>query len=514
MYSPASSSGPPTTEPAGPGPARRNRWIGLAVLALAVAMIVLDGTIVGVALPAIVRDLRLDLTDAQWVNSVYSVVFAALLLTSGRLGDRLGRRRWMIAGVVVFVAGSLLAAGSDTAGSLIAARLVQGIGGAMVLPSTLSSVNTTFRGKERAAAFGVWGAVMSGAAAIGPLLGGWLTSSFSWPWIFLINVPIGVLVVIGALLFVPESRTKIDRPGLDVDGLLLSGFGFGLLVFGVIEGSQLGWWRPIADLRILGIHWSTSMPISAAPVAILLGMALIALFVVWERHRTRVRRSQILDLKLFGHRTFVWGNVTAAMVAIGEFALVFVLPLYLVNVLQLTTMGAGLVLAAMAAGAFVSGAQARHLAARFGPPGVVIIGLALETGGVLLTALVIGTGTSPWLIAGLLVIYGVGLGLASAQLTSTVLADIPPEESGQGSATQSTVRQVGSALGSTIAGAVMAIGLGNSLSGGDPVVFASSTRWSLLAAAVFLAFGLIGAFRVAAAAAAGSNRAGGPATSA
>lgn len=470
------------------------------MLATALSMIVLDGTIVGVSLPVIVRDLHLDLSDAQWVNSIYAVVFAALLLSAGRLGDAIGRRRVLVVGVLVFVGGSLLAAQSSSSSSLIWARVVQGIGGACVLPSTLSTVNATFRGKDRATAFGVWGAVISGAAAVGPLLGGWLTTSFSWPWIFIINVPIGLLVVIGALLFVDDTKHADGKPGVDVDGLQLSALGFGLLVFGFIEGSALGWWTPLAPLRILGLTWPVTAPVSPVPISIALGVIFLVLFVVWERHRTRVRRSQLLDLVLFRHRTFAWGNVTAGTVAIGEFALVFVLPLYLVNVLHLNTMGAGWVLAAMAFGAFFAGAQARHLAARFGAPKVVLLGLGLEVLGVLLVALVLGVSTSPWLIAALLAVYGVGLGLASAQLTSTVLRDVPEAESGQGSATQSTVRQVGSALGSAVAGAVLSVGIGNTV-GGAPDVFASATRWSVLIAGGFLALGLLGAVQVARAAA-------------
>ena len=183
------------------------------------------------------------------------------------------------------------------------------------------------------------------------------------------------------------------------------------------------------------------------------------MFVVWERHREKVQREALLDLGLFTYSTFSWGNLTAAMVAVGEFAIVFVLPLYLINVLGLSVMTAGLVLAAMAFGAFLAGASARHLAARFGSPGTVLIGLGLEVAGALTLALTVGPSTSGWCIALPLVVYGLGLGLASAQLTGTVLQDIPVAVSGQGSATQSTVRQVGSALGTAFAGAALSISL-------------------------------------------------------
>ncbi len=444
--------------------ADRRAWIGLGVLAAGLSMIVVDGTIVGVALPVIITDLHLDLTDAQWVNSIYSVVFAALLLTAGRLGDRLGRRGMFLFGVVVFMLGSAMAALAGTATALIVARLVQGVGGAFVLPATLSTVNATFRGRDRVVAFAVWGAVISGMAAVGPLLGGWLTTSFTWPWIFVVNLPIGVVILVGALLTVPETRAKITAPGLDVDGLLLSAIGFGATIFALIEGQSLGWWRPIAGFSVFGLTWPTGAPVSIVPVAGAVGVTALVLFVMWERHRAHgSHRSAILDLSLFTVPTFRWGNATALTVAIGEFGLLFVLPLFLVNALGLSTMGAGLVLAAMALGAFGAGAAARHLAAALGPTKVVVLGLALEAIGVAVVALFLSSTVSPWLLAALLAVYGAGLGLASAQLTGTVLADIPTEKSGQGSATQSTVRQLGAALGAAVIGAVLSVSLGHAL---------------------------------------------------
>ena len=531
----------PTTQESAP---TRREWLGLAVLSIGLGLIVLDGTIVGVTLPAIIGDLHLDLTDAQWVNSLYAVLLAALLLSTGNLADRWGRKRLFLAGLIVFVAGSLLAAAASTAGVLIGARAVQAVGAAFIMPSTLSTVNAVFRGKYRAAAFGVWGAVISGAAAVGPLAGGALTQWASWHWIFLVNLPLGVLVFIAALFTVPETRGEKKRPGIDVDGALLSAIGFGALVFAVIEGPDLGWWTPKSDLTVFGWVWPKDAAISAVPVAFAVAAIALVLFVIWEQHREKVQRAALLDLDLFSFSTFSWGNLTAAMVAVGEFAIIFVLPLYLINALGLDIMGAGLVLAAMAVGAFLSGAAARHLVARFGAPGTVLIGLGLEVAGVLVLALLLGPATPGWLIAIPLVVYGLGLGLASAQLTGTVLRDIPAEVSGQGSAIQSTVRQIGSALGTAFAGATLSISLaltlptalgdagltgaeadsladatrqsagttimqlreqGSSSSLGDQTAtavdaltsgFADATRWALLIATVFLALGFIGALRL------------------
>ncbi|WP_154604792.1 DHA2 family efflux MFS transporter permease subunit [Arthrobacter sp. AQ5-05] len=526
-----------------------NKWAGLGVLAAGLSMIVIDGTIVGVSLPTIINDLHLDLNEAQWVNSLYSVVLAALLLTSGRLGDRFGRRNLFMIGVVLFMAGSIFAALSHDATGLILSRVLQGVGGAAVLPSTLSSVNSTFFGKDRTTAFAIWGAVISGMAAIGPLLGGWLTSSFSWQWIFIVNIPLGLAVLVGAVLFVPETRSPNDKAGLDFLGLLLSAGGFGLFVFALIEGPTLGWWSAKGALSLGPISWPADAAISAVPITLAASIVLLLAFIVWEMRRARLNRSAILDLSLFKVRTFSWGNSVAAMVAIGEFGLLLVLPLYLINILGLGTLNAGFVLAAMALGAFFSGASARQLAVRMGPPNVVIIGLALEAAGLLVLGLVITSSTSVWLIAALLVIYGLGLGLASAQLTGTVLADIPVAVSGQGSATQSTVRQLGAALGSAIMGSVLAHYAVNRASGlladvpgvpanqvdtlakqlsssaggvvpqfaqqgshgplgdaGPAAVsalsdgFAQAVSASVLAAAMFLFIGLVGAFFVAAAA--------------
>lgn len=523
----------------------RRRWAGLGALAMGLALIVMDGTIVAVAQPVIINDLDLSLTDAQWINSIYSVVFSALLLGMGRLGDRIGRRHIFVAGLIIFAASSALAAQSDTAAQLIGARALQGVGGALILPATLSSVNATFRGKDRAAAFGVWGAVMAGAAAVGPLLGGWLTSAFSWHWIFLINLPLAAIVLVAAFLTVPNTKGHAGGKGVDVDGLQLSMIGLGALVFAIIEGSDLGWWRPIQDFSIFGFNWPTSWPVSIVPVALAVGVASLILFIFWERHRARIGRSALLDLELFTIPTFSWGNITAATVAIGQFAIVFVLPLFLVNAVGLSTIGAGLVLAGMALGALISGGAARHLAARMGAPRVVIIGLGLEILAVGITAVVLHADFSPVALTGLLAIYGLGLGLASAQLTSTVLEDVPVALSGQGSATQSTMRQVGTAIGVAVSGAVLSLGLVNApgerlghVAGLDPKIaaelaaqtrssaggiisglraqgtdgdlgdrapavidalaeaFAHATAWSLAAAVAFLLVGLLGAIRV------------------
>ncbi|AYF73053.1 MFS transporter [Nocardia yunnanensis] len=515
------------------GPHRK--WIVLAVLALGLSMVVLDGTIVAVSLPVIIDDLQLNLTQAQWINSIYAVVLAALLITSGRLGDRFGRRAMFAAGVVVFLLGSLLAARAHHAWPLILGRIVQGIGAAGVMPGTLATMNALFRGRDRVIAFAVWGSVISGVAAIGPLLGGWLTTYYSWPWIFLVNLPLGAVVLVGLLVFVPETRMGEHAPGLDVDGFLLSAAGFALLVFGLIEGQTYGWWKPLREFPLAGWNWPATAPLSPIPVLLALGVVALLLFIRWERHRVLIGRSALLNPALFTIPSFRWGNITAFMVALGEFGLLFVLPLFMVNVLGFSTLGAGYVLAGMAVGALLAAGLAEGLVRRYGPVRVVQLGLGFEVVAVALTALFVTPHISGWWLAVLLAGYGVGLGMASAQLTGTVLADLPTDSSGQGSATQSTVRQVGSAFGTAVIGALLSAALahdlperlakvpdlpskaadtlatatresaGGAISGvrehhGAPAIldaldraFTDSTRVTLLAAAVVLAIGLASA---------------------
>lgn len=442
-------------------PSKRD-WGALAVLAASLGVIVLDGTIVGVALPKIIGDLNLTLADAQWVNSLYAVIVGALLLASGSASDRLGRRRLLVIGMIIFMAGSAVAGVAGSAAALLSGRAVQAVGAAGIMPATLSTVNALFRGKYRAAAFGFWGAVISGAAAIGPLLGGVLTEWVSWRWIFYVNLPLGALLVLFALKVVPQTRGEAGGK-FDVQGFVLSSLALGSLVFSIIEGPHVGWWKPTSEFSFLGLTWTQASAISVVPISLAIALVALALFIWWELHLAKRANGPLLDLSMFTIGTFSWGNLTATTVAIGEFALLFVLPLYLINAYGTSVIDAGLILAAMALGAFISGGLARHIAARLGPAGTVILGLGLELAGVAALAYFMDPAKSLAYLVAPLLAYGLGLGLASAQLTGTILRDVPVTKSGQGSATQSTVRQVGSALGTAFSGGALAVGLGSSL---------------------------------------------------
>tara|TARA_R110000868_G_scaffold199758_2_gene446656 strand:- start:198186 stop:199775 length:1590 start_codon:yes stop_codon:yes gene_type:complete len=441
-------------------PSPRTRWIGLVVVSLAVALIIVDSTIVTVAVPSIVEELGLSSTEVQWVQESYTLVFASLLLVFGTLADRIGRRRMLLLGITIFALSSVVAALAGSGGALIAARVVQGVGGAMLLPTTLSIINAGFRGKDRAIAFAVWGSTIGGMAAVGPLLGGWLTTFFSWRWAFGINVPLGIIIIVGALLFVAASRDP--NPGrLDLVGAAISVVLFGTLVFGLIEGRSYGWW--LIDTPFQVGDWTWPLDLSPVPLAFAVSALALVAFIMWGLRRSRSGRSTLIDFGLFRIPSFRNGNIVAMLVSLGEFGIILSIPLWLQTVLDYDALQAGLVLVALAGGSFVASGFAGSLGARLRPVLIVRAGLLAEILGLLIVALVLAVDVSPWAIAGGLAVYGFGVGLATAQLTGVVLNDVPIEESGRASGTQSTSRQVGSALGIAILGTILFGALGTHL---------------------------------------------------
>ncbi len=431
--------------------AARTRWFGLVAISLAVAIIIADSTIVNVSVPAIVDELGLTSTQVQWVQESYTLVFGATILVWGILADRIGRRRMLIIGITVFTIASIAAAFAPSGDLLILTRLLQGVGGAMVLPATLSLVNANFTGRDRGIAFAVWGSTIGGMAAVGPLLGGWLTTDFSWRWSFGINVPVGVLVVLGALAFVAESKGPHRR--IDVLGAILTTIGFAGIVFGLIEGRTLGWWA-VADPFVIG-DWTWPFSLSPVPVSFAIAVVFLAAFVVRGIVLGRRGVDTLLDFSLFRISTFRDGSAVAAIVSFGEFGIILSLPLWLQNVNGLTALDTGLVLIALAAGSFLASGFAGSMSGRIDPLVIVRIGLIAEIVGVAGIAVVVlpdaGWG---WLVP-LLFVYGFGVGLATAQLTGVVLQDVPPQQSGAGSGVQSTARQLGSALGIALLGTVL-----------------------------------------------------------
>ena len=421
----------------------RRGWAALLTVGFGVAVVIMDATIVNVALPVVMADLHLTAADAQWLNASYALVFAAVLITVGRLGDLHGRRRLFAAGIVLFMAASLVAGLSGGATQLIVARLVQGLGAAMVVASTLSTLNAMFTGRARAIGFAVWGSAIGGMAAIGPLVGGWLATDVSWRWAFWLNIPVGLLVLVGIVRAVPETRDVTAVPGRDLWGVLLSAAGMGGIVFALIESSWFGWTR------------QPSGAFSPVPFALVGGVLAVTAFVVVEIRRAATGRHVLVDLSLLRVRTFRAGIVAAMIVAFGEFGLLFTLPLLLQGTLGYSALGTGGVILCLAMGTFlVSGALPR-LSGRLSQRAIVQTGLALEAIAVGGLALSISTSTTTLVLCLWLFLYGVGVGMATAQLTSLLLSDVPVAESGQASGLQSTVRQLGSALGVALLGGLL-----------------------------------------------------------
>ncbi len=442
----------------------RNRWVGLVFISMAISLVIIDGTIVNTIFPSIINDLSLTSTEVQWVQESYVLVFASLLLVWGSLADRFGRKRLLNIGIIVFILASVWAGVADTPNALILARVIQGIGGAMVLPTTLSLLNATFQGKERGIAFAVWGATIGGMVAVGPVLGGWLATDFTWRWAFGINLPLGVLILAGLAYYVSESKAPQRAGGIDFIGAAISVVMFSTLVFGLIEGRIYGWWdiNPNNQFMIGDFAWPTT-GISVIPVSLLIFVISAVVFVLWERKREAQKKNVLLDLGLFKINSFRNGSIAALIISMGEFGILFAIPLWLQNVIGLSPISSGLVILWLAAGAFLASAIGGALSGKLPPARAVQIGVGLELIGVLGVALFSSTEAGWITLAPLLFLYGIGIGLATAQLTGVIMVDVPMTSTGQASGSQSTVRQVGSALGVAVLGTLLFTGTQSSL---------------------------------------------------
>lgn len=435
---------------------QRNRWIGLIFISMAISLVIIDGTIVNTIFPKVIEELDLTSTQIQWVQESYVLVFASLLLVWGSLADRIGRRLLLMIGIAIFVGASIWAGTTDSADAMILARIVQGFGGAMVLPTTLSLVNATFSGRERGIAFAIWGSTIGGMVAIGPVLGGWLATDFSWRWAFGINAPLGVLILIGLAIFVTESKVAQRAGGIDVVGALISVVMFATLVFGLIEGRVYGWWDA-SDKNVFQLgdfKWPTD-GISVIPVSLLISVIATVLFVLWERKRDKAHKNVLLDLALFHIASFRNGSIAALIISMGEFGLLFAIPLWLQNVGGLSPVSSGLVLLWLAGGAFLASGAGAGLSGKVSAVNQVRAGVVLELLGVLGIAIFAGSDGGWGVVAPFLALYGIGVGLATAQLTGVIMVDVPLEKVGQASGSQSTVRQIGSALGIAVLGTAL-----------------------------------------------------------
>jgi len=424
----AELSGPPAAAGRRDLVQRGNKWWTLVAVCLGIFMLLLDITIVNVALPNVQRELHSSFADLQWVVDAYALTLAAFLLTAGSLADMYGRRLLYLVGLAVFTGASVLCGFAVSTLMLELSRALQGIGGAIMFSVSLALLADAFRGKDRGTAFGIWGAVTGLAVAIGPLLGGILTSGLSWRWIFFVNVPIGIAAVVITVSKVTESRAaRATRP--DWAGFALFTVALSSLVYGLIESNQ----RSFTDGLVLA---------SFAVVA-----ALLVAFVVTER----VSKHPMFDLNLFRLPTFSGGAVAAFGLSASIFAMLLYLVLYLQDILGYSPLGTGLRLMVISVcilvTATVAGRATSHVPVRLLiGPGLLLVGVGL----LLMRGLNVGS-TWTHLIAGMIV-GGVGVGLVNPPLASTAVGVVPPQEAGMASGINSTFRQVGIATGIALLG--------------------------------------------------------------
>lgn len=409
-----------------------HRWLALAALSCSILVISLDLTVLNVALPTLVRALGATTSQLQWMVDAYTLLYAGLLLTAGSLGDRFGRKRVLMVGMIVFGAGSVWSAYSGSANMLIAARGLMGMGGALIMPSTLSITANIFADKQRASAIGILTGVGGLGIVIGPLLGGWLLEHFSWGTIFLINVPVIVVTLLVSLWLVPESKDE-QASRLDPVGALLSIAGLMALLYGIIEGPSYG----IGDPRILTAF-------SIAPV-------LLVAFVVWELRA----RSPMLDVKVFADARFTAASMALTLTSFALAGTMFFLTQYLQLVLGYTPLSAGLCFIPLVLGLLAMASISPVVARRAGARATISGGLGIVAVSIALFA-VLNASSSYVLVAMILALLGAGLGLTMVTATNTIMGTLPLGKAGVGSAVNDTAQEVGGALGVAILGSVLA----------------------------------------------------------
>ena len=417
--------------------ARTNPWLVLLVLTTGFFMIMLDTTIVNVAIPAMSTGLNTTLDQILWVLNAYVMVYAVLLITAGRLGDLYGQRSLFAIGLFVFTVASALCGLSQNPAELIAARVLQGVGGALLTPQTLAILTSIFPPERRGTAFGVWGGVAGLATLAGPTVGGAIITYVDWRWIFYINVPIGIASLIATFLVIPDLRPG-RRHGWDVVGIVVATAGLFAIVFGLIEGERYNW----------GQIESSAITI---PEVIGLGVALLVLFVVWERFQT----EPLVPLSLFADRNFAVANWIAAAISFGMLSMFLPFTIYLQSARGFSALVAGLTLAPMSLTSMFTAPFAGRMADRIGGKYILMTGIFLFTIGMASLAFVAGP-ESTWInFVVPAVVAGLGIGMTFAPMTTVAMRNISPRVAGSASAVLNTIRQLGAAIGSAVIGALL-----------------------------------------------------------
>jgi EmrB/QacA subfamily drug resistance transporter len=456
-------------------PVRDNRWIVLVIACLAQFMVVLDATIVNVALPTIQRGLHFSASNLQWVVNAYTLIFGGFLLLGGRAADLIGRKRLFMAGIAVFSLASLLNGLAQSSGMLIVGRGLQGLGGALVSPAALAIITTTFTDtKERTRALGVWSAIAAGGGAAGLLLGGALVELVSWPWIFIVNVPVGAITLALALRFVPESRVETEHRSFDLLGAITVTGGLVVLVYGIVKAQAFGWGSP----RTVGLMAG--------------GLALLGMFVLIESRS----KAPLMRLSIFRVRTLAVADTVMLLVASGMFGMFFFASLYVQEILGYSPLQAGLAFLPVTAGIVIGAGIAQQLITRSGVRNVSTIGIAIGAAGLAwLTQLPVHGSYVGDLLTGLMPL-SIGLGLTFVPITLLGTGGVSREDAGLASGLFNTAQQVGGSLGLAILSTLAASQTSSLLHGAGSQAAGLAARVSgyhvaFLAAAIMLAAGAL-----------------------
>lgn len=436
---------------------KTNKWAVLAAACGGLFMIMLQSNVINIAVSRIQVDLKTDLATVQWVTSGYLLAFTMLLIALGRLGDMIGRRKVFLAGLAVYVAGSLFSGIMAPLGVLwlILGAVIQGIGGAAMMPATQSLIAANFEEKERGMALGIWGAISGLAVAIGPTLGGVLTEygmgaalngffgvAQGWRYIYFLNVIIGAGVFAYGAIVLPESRDETVARGTDVIGIVLSALAVFFLVFGINKGPSLGWWAKKANLSLGSL--SLGLPgISLVPAFLAAAAVFLVLFILWEK---RAGKKALVDMGFFANLDFSAGSLTACILSFSMMGTSFLVPVFLQGVLKFSAISAGLALLPMAVAVIIASPLAGSLADRYGSKWPVAIGMAiLGAGSFYLANFTLGTKFIVLVLP--FFIVGFGIGLAMSPITAAALRKIETAKVGGASGMLSTIRQLGSVLG-------------------------------------------------------------------
>ncbi|MEI7818777.1 MAG: MFS transporter [bacterium] len=440
------------------------KWTKLLVIALSLGIILIDTTLLNVSLKNIIHDLNSNFTEIQWVITIYTLIIASLTITGGRLGDLYGRKKMFLLGAILFAIGSFIASISTSVGMLlIGESVIEGVGAALMMPAAASLLLTNFQGKDRAIGFAVFGAVAGAASAIGPILGGWLTSAYSWRWGFRINIFVVIFLLIGSVL-IKDSRDTVEKKELDWVGVILSATGLLALVFGIIQSSEYGWWAAKKALMIGG-YTLNLLGVSITPYAVALGIFILGIFIWWQMRREKFGHTPLVSLHLFENRQFVSGMAVTSAISLSLTGLIFVFPIYYQVVHGLDAFHTGIALFPLSLTIFFVSPVSLVLAKKIRPKAIIMTGLGFTALAILTMIIMLKDGVGASVLLPGLVLFGTGMGLIQSQINNLTLSAVSSQLAGEASGVNNTMRQVGSSFGAAIIGAALVASIGTQIAG-------------------------------------------------